>query len=198
MRDSNAYQLVAKIYSAIATTLVFFCCTAVSAQVVGHNNNLSISRVDAGSLQCVFSVNLLPLVHQLLSSQIAYADFLQGFSALSDAAMDNELDKMTKELSAKSFFMLPTGLKLGIKSWQLPSKQTLRDAIKVSLVMVHMPPSAASHIDPIPLQAKVTSKTPISRVQLQLHSALFPIFVAYKEDKFWLTQEIPMAVMDLN
>jgi hypothetical protein len=63
--------------------------------------------------------------------------------------------------------------------------------------MLQMPPNAASHIDPMLIQAKASSKMPVTRVKLQLHPALFPIFVSYKEDKFWLTQEIPVAILDI-
>ena len=52
-------------------------------------------------------------------------------------------------------------------------------------------------MDPMRVQATVSSKVPVTRVQLQLHPALFPILVSYKEDKFWLTQDIPMAIVDL-
>ncbi len=112
--------------------------------------------------------------------------------------MDKELDKLKQALSARSFFTLPTGAKLRLEQWQLPSKQLIREAMKVSLILMQMPPNAASHIDPMMLQAKASSKVPVTRVQLQLHPALFPIFVAHKEDKFWLTPEIPTAIMDIH
>lgn len=143
-------------------------------------------------------VNVLPLLHQVLSPPSVYANFLQDFSELPDAGMDKALDKLSKELTAKSFVNLPDGTKISLKLWQFPSKQQIRDAIKVNLFMLHMPPNAVSHIDPMLVQAKVSSKVPMSRVQLQLHPALLPVFVAYKEDKFWLTQDIPMAILDIN
>jgi hypothetical protein len=93
---------------------------------------------------------------------------------------------------------LPTGAKLRLKQWQLPSKQLIREAMKVSLILMQMPPNAASHIDPMRVQAKASSKVPVTRIQLQLHPVLVPIFVAYKEDKFWLTPEIPTAIVDIH
>ena len=178
--------------------LIFSLTYSAWAQLVGHNNNLELSRIDSKNIQCVLSVNLLQLLHQVLSPQSSYADFLQSFAELSDADMDKALDKLTKALTAKSFLTLPEGAQLSFKLWQLPSKQLIRDAIKVSLVMVHMPPNAASHLDPMLVQARFTGKLPISRVQLQLHPALLPVFVTNKDDKFWLTREIPMAILDIN
>lgn len=171
---------------------------ATVAQAVGHNNQLDITLVDGRHLQCDFSLNLLPLLHRHLAPNSHPGEFLQSFSNLSDAAMDKELDKLTQALSAQSFFTLPTGAKLRLMQWQLPNKQLIRVAMKVSLILIQMPPNAASHIDPMRVQAKASSKVPVSRIQLQLHPALFPIFVANKEDKFWLTPEIPTAIVDIH
>ena len=182
----------------LAASLFFAFPSTTVAQIVGHNNQLDISLVEGRLLQCDFSLNLLPLLYSHLAPKSHPGEFLQSFSKLSDAAMDKELDKLTQALGAQSFFTLPTGTKLRLKHWQLPSKQLIREAMKVSLLLMQMPPNAASHIDPMLVQAKATGKVPVTRVQLQLHPALFPIFVVYKEDKFWLTPEIPTAIMDIN
>ena len=168
------------------------------AQTVGHNNQLDISLVDGSQIQCEFSLNLLPLLHSHLDPKSEPAEFLQRFSKLTDSAMEKELGKLTQALSIQSFFKLPTGAKLSLKQWELPSKALIREAIKVSLLMMQMPLNPASHMDPIRIQAKASSKVPVTRVQLQLHPALFPIFVAHKEDKFWLTPDIPTAIMDIH
>ncbi len=181
----------------LAVSLFFAPPFATVAQTVGHNNQLDITLLEGRHLQCDFSLNLLPLLHSHLAPKSHPGEFLQSFSKLSDAAMDKELDKLTQALSAQSFFTLPTGAKLRLTQWQLPSKQLIREAMKVSLILMQMPPNAASHIDPMMLQAKAFSKVPVTRVQLQVHPALFPIFVAHKEDKFWLTPEIPTAIMDI-
>jgi hypothetical protein len=112
--------------------------------------------------------------------------------------MDKALDQLGKELGAKSFLNLPQGGKISLTHWQFPSKALIRDAIKVSLLILQLPPNAASHMDPMQVQAKASSKVPLSRIQLQLHPALFPIFVTHKDDKFWMTRDIPLAVMDLH
>lgn len=174
------------------------CPFATVAQTVGHNNQLDISLLEDRHLQCDFSLNLLPLLHSHLAPKSHPEEFLQSFLKLSDAAMDKELDKLTRALSDQSFFTLPTGTKLRLKQWQLPSKQLIREVIKVNLLLMQMPPNAAAHIDPMLVQAKASSKVPVTRVQLQLHPALSPIFVVHKQDKFWLTPEIPSAIMDIN
>ncbi len=182
----------------LAASLFFTFPFATVAQTVGHNNQLDISLLEGRHLQCDFSLNLLPLLHSHLAPKSHPEEFLQSFLKLSDAAMDKELNKLTQALSAQSFFTLPTGAKLRLKQWQLPSKQLIREAMKVSLILMQRPPNAASHIDPMRVQAKASSKVPVTRIQLQLHPVLVPIFVAYKEDKFWLTPEIPTAIVDIH
>ncbi len=185
-------------WALLAASFFFAFPFVTVAQTVGHNNQLDIRLLEGRHLQCDFSLNLLPLLYRHLAPNSHPGEFLQSFSKLSDAAMDKELDKLKQALSARSFFTLPTGAKLRLEQWQLPSKQLIREAMKVSLILMQMPPNAASHIDPMMLQAKASSKVPVTRVQLQLHPALFPIFVAHKEDKFWLTPEIPTAIMDIH
>lgn len=199
MKASCIEKFRAFLFSALFAASLFlaFPCTTV-AQTVGHNNQLDISLVEGRLFQCDFSLNLLPLLHSHLAPKSHPGEFLQSFSKLSDGAMDKELDKLTQALSTQSFFTLPTGDKLRFKQWQLPSKQLIREAMKISLLLMQMPPNAASHIDPMLVQAKASSKVPMSRVQLQLHPSLFPIFVANKEDKFWLTPEIPSAIMEIQ
>jgi len=182
----------------LAASLFFTFPFATVAQTVGHNNQLDISLLEDRHLQCDFSLNLLPLLHSHLAPKSHPEEFLHSFLKLSDAAMDKELDKLTRALSDQSFFTLPTGTKLRLKQWQLPSKQLIREVIKVNLLLMQMPPNAAAHIDPMLVQAKASSKVPVTRVQLQLHPALSPIFVVHKQDKFWLTPEIPSAIMDIN
>lgn len=186
---------LAAFFAAICLSALPF---SAAAQPIAHNNQLNISSLDGRQLQCDFSLNLLPLLHSQLEPKSDPAEFLQRFPKLSDAAMDKELGKLTQALSARSFFTLPTGAKISLKQWELPSKALIREAMKVSWLMMQMPPNAASHIDPMQVQVKVSSKVPVSRVQLQLHPALFPIFVAHKEDKFWLTPDIPTAILDIH
>jgi hypothetical protein len=44
----------------------------------------------------------------------------------------------------------------------------------------------------------VQTKHPITRVQLQLPAAMNPILVVFKTDQFWLTDQIPSAIIELN
>ena len=94
---------------------------ATVAQTVGHNNQLAIRLVDGRQIQSDFSLNLLPLLHRHLAPKSDPGEFLQGFSKLTDSAMEKELDKLTQALSAQSFFRWPAGSKLSLKLWQLPS-----------------------------------------------------------------------------
>lgn len=172
--------------------------SSVGAQVVAHNNALEMKKEAATHIRLEFALNLTQVLHAVLAPQTTYADFLQRCAELSDTALTLEMAKASKALTAKSWVTLPSGSKTMLTDWQLPDKQLLRDACKAGTFILQMPPGAASHLDPMPVQAQVQSKRPINRVQLQLHPALHPILVGFKNDKFWLTEQIPMALVDLD
>lgn len=167
------------------------------SQAVAHYNAVELKRESATSVQFAFALNLPQVLHQLLAPQLAYPAFLQTYADLPDPALEREVGKASAALSAKAYFTLPSGVKANLKQWQLPDKQALRDSFKTSLLLLSMPPSLASHLDPVPVLAQVQTKTPINRVQLQLPPALYPIMVSLPQDKFWLTEQIPMAIVEL-
>ncbi|MEI7515716.1 MAG: hypothetical protein WCK81_10010 [Betaproteobacteria bacterium] len=164
---------------------------------MAHYNAVELKRESATSVLLAFSLNLPQVLHQLLAPHLMYPAFLQSYADLPDPALDKELAKASAALTAKAYFTLPSGAKANINRWQLPDKQALRDSFKASLLLLNMPPSASSHLDPVRVLAQVQAKTPINRTQLQLPAALYPIVVRLPQDKFWLTEQIPMAIVEL-
>ena len=182
----------------IAAALFFSFANISAAQAPAHYNALELKRESANSVNFTFALNLPQVLHQVMAPQLSYTSFLQSYADLPDPAFDKEIVKAVTALGAKAYFTLPSGAKVNIKKWQLPDTQLLRQSFKVSLLLLNMPPSPASHLDPVSVRAQAHAKTPISRVlQLQLPSALYPIVVSLSSDKFWLTEQIPMAIVDL-
>lgn len=183
--------------AAFFSVLASPACAQAPAQPLAHYNAAELKRESATSVQFAFALNLPQVLHQVLAPQLTYPAFLQSYADLPDPALDKEIAKAAAALSAKAYFTLPSGAKAHIKQWQLPDRQALRDSFIASLLLLNMPPSAASHLDPVRVLAQVQAKTPISRVQLQLPPALYPIVVSLPNDKFWLTEQIPMAIIEL-
>jgi hypothetical protein len=61
-----------------------------------------------------------------------------------------------------------------------------------------MPDKGIMHVDPLLLTATAQIKSPVSRIQLQLPPEMNPILVSVKSDNFWLTDQIPMAIFQLD
>ena len=185
----------------LAAALFFLCSNLALAQPqpqpLAHYNAVELARESPTSVQFAFALNLPQVLHQVMAPQLQYPAFLQRYADLPDPAFDKEIAKASVALSAQAYFTLPSGAKANIKQWQLPDKLALRDSFKASLILLNMPPGPASHLDPVRVLAQVQAKTPISRVQLQLPPALYPIVVSLPNDKFWLTEQIPMAIIEL-
>ena len=174
-----------------------FNLASAHAPIAAHHNAVELKRESATSVQFAFVLNLPQVLHALLAPRLAYPDFLQSYANLSDPALDKEMAKAGTALSAKAHFTLPSGAKAHLQHWQWPEKQAVRESLKVSLMRLNMPPTATSHPDPVPVWARAQAKTPISWAQLRLPPALFPIAVSLPNDKFWLTEQIPMALVEL-
>lgn len=184
--------------ASIAAALCFSFANISSAQVPAHYNAVQLKRESASSVNFTFALNLPQVLHQLLAPQLAFPVFLQNYADLPDPAFDKEIVKAVTALSSTAYFILPSGVKVNIKKWQLPDSQLLRQSFKVSLLLLNMPPSPASHLDPVNVLAQAQAKTLISRlVQLHLPTTLHPIIVNLPNDKFWLTEQIPMAIVEL-
>ena len=182
-----------------AAALCLLCSNLALAQTqpLAHYNAVELKRESATSVQFAFALNLPQVLHQALAPQLAFPAFLQRYADLPYPALDKEIAKAGVALSAQAYLTLPSGAKAHIKQWRLPDAQALRDSFKASLMLLNMPPSPASHLDPVQVLAQVQAKTPISRVQLQLPPALYPVVVSLPNDKFWLTEQIPMAIVEL-
>jgi len=100
-------------------------------------------------------------------------------------------------LTANSNFTLTTGSKVNFKNWQLPNIQALRVSFKLSLMLIDLPPSiqAQAHLDPVKVFSEAQSKSSLNTVQLKLPLAFYPILVNVQNDNFWLTDQIPTAII---
>jgi len=192
-------NLLHKAAAFLAADLFFISSNSAWAQLqpVAHYNAVELKRESPTSVQFAFALNLPQVLHQVLAPKLQYPSFLQNYANLPDPAFDKELAKASAALSAKAYFTLPSGAKAHLKLWQLPDRQALRDSFKASLMLLNMPPGPASHLDPVRVLAQAQAKTPIGRAQLQLPPALYPIVVSLANDKFWLTEQIPMAIVEL-
>lgn len=163
-----------------------------------HFNQVEVKRETKEKLIFVFSLNLTQALHQLLAPQLPFAEFLTKYAELPEFDFQNGLKSATSQLSGSSFLIVSSGAKVILKNWQLPSTNALRESLKTNLFLLQLPPGPQSHLPPSVVQAETQTKTGINRAQLQLHKALHPIFVKVQQDQFWLTEQIPMAVVNFE
>ena len=163
-----------------------------------HFNQVEVRRENKEKIIFVFSLNLPQALHQLLAPQSPFAEFLTKYAELPELDFQNALKSATSQLAGSSFFVVSSGAKVNFKNWQLPSTNALRESFKANLFLLQLPPGPQSHLPPAVVQAEVQTKTAINRAQLQLPKALHPIFVKVQQDQFWLTDQIPMAVVNLE
>jgi hypothetical protein len=143
-------------------------------------------------------LNLTHVLHQVLAPQTPLADFLKTYSDASDKELQTALTKAATQLGDKSFVLLPSGSKVSIRQWQLPPLAAMREALKAHAFLTEMPSATPVHVPPMWVQAHGQSKAPVSRAQLQVHKALHPVWVIHQQDQFWLTDQIPLAIVSFE
>jgi hypothetical protein len=143
-------------------------------------------------------LNLTHVLHQVLAPQSSLGDFLKTYSDAPDKELQTALTKAAAQLGDKSFLLLPSGSKVSIRPWQLPPLAALREALKAHAFLMEMPSATPVHVPPMWVQAHGQSKTPVGRAQLHVHKALHPVWVIHQQDQFWLTDQIPLAIVSFE
>jgi hypothetical protein len=163
-----------------------------------HYNQMDIKREGGNRFVFSLSLNLTHVLHQVLAPQSSLADFLKTYSDASDKELQTALAKAATQLGDKSFLLLPSGSKVSIRPWQLPPLAALREALKAHAFLTEMPSATPVHVPPMWVQAHGQSKTPVGRARLQVHKALHPVWVIHQQDQFWLTDQIPLAIVSFE
>jgi len=172
-------------------------CGSSFAQEKAHYNSAELRRDGDRKIAVTLYLNLPQVMHQLVSPKQPLKVFLKNYSDLPDKQLEKEMANVVSILAANSNLTLTTGLKVNFKNWQLPDIQSLRESFKLSLMLMDLPPNiqAQFHLDPVKVSSEVQSKSSLNTVQLKLPSAFFPILVSNQNDNFWLTDQIPTAII---
>lgn len=187
-----------RIYKAILliAVILFMPSGMLNAGITAHPNSLEVTRDGTSTITFTFLLNLPEIFHQIFSPQSNYSAFLKSQIALSDDMLEAELVRVATIFSEQTVILNTSGEKIRLQAWKLPEKKVLREVFKTALVVDNLADNEIFHVDPMPVIAKAFAKYSVFRVQLQLPSVMRPIFVNLKNDKFWLTNQIPMAIVD--
>jgi len=170
----------------------------VSAQSVAHPNTLAIVPEDGKNLVFQFSLNVPQVLHQLLSPSTPFSAFLQNHAHMPSASWAAALQKAKAKLASSGVLSLPRGRPIRLQSWQWPDPDAITQSLKAQELMLQMAEPSRPHLDPVRVLARLQTPGPIHQAQLQLPSALYPIEVTIKNDTFWLTSQIPLAMVTLQ
>ncbi len=170
-----------------------FICSAAAV----HNNQVALVRVGPEKLSFVFDLNMGPLLNRLVAPQLTFDEFLSKYSKIGVVEFRNDLAKASKSLEMDCQILTPDGATYRLSDWQLPDAAQLQVLIKKSIFLSQMDPEQA-HIEPVTVKAQVVSKKPLYRLKLHLPNYLMPVWVVNGEnDKFWLTEKMPIQIIDI-
>ncbi len=173
-------------------------CGCSFAQEKGHYNSAELRRENERTVSLTLYLNLPQLLHQVLAPKLSIGDFLKNYSELSDIQLDKEISKASSILTARTYFILPSGSKVNFKKWQFPSSQAVRESFKLSILLILLPAvvQGQNHLDPVKVASEAQTKSSLNTIQLQLPSEFHPILVKVQNDTFWMTEQIPTALVN--
>ena len=167
-------------------------------QSTAHPNALTIARDDGNVLVFQFSLNLPQMLHQLLSPATTFPTFLQNHAHMPLPAWERALQNAKRLLAASGVLTVPGGRPIRLQAWQWPDSEAIAQSLKAQEILLPIAQTSSLHLDPVPVQARLQSPKPIRQAQLQLPVALYPIEVTIQSDKFWLTSQIPLAMVNFQ
>ena len=186
--------IVLEVFFGFLTLFFSYCLPCHAADV--HINQAVIIKSGPNSIDLSFLISPTPFFHGLIAPKLSLANFIKTYAEKSPVELQKELDSVSKKLEAGSYLTFPWGDKANFKDWKLPSGEQLQYMLKQNILILDLPANFEAHLDPIKVEAKVNSKNPIQRVQIQFEPNFYPIFVTHRDDKFWLTNQIPISVID--
>jgi hypothetical protein len=176
------------------TLFMSYCFQCQAADV--HINQVVLKKSTSNSIDFSFLISPTPFFHGLIAPKLSLANFIKTYAEKSPLELQKDLDLISKKLEAGSFLTFHWGDKAILKDWKLPSGEQFQYMLKQNILILDLPANFEAHLEPIKVEAKVNSKSPIQRVQIQLEPNFYPIFVTHRDDKFWLTNQIPVSIID--
>ena len=177
--------------------LLLMACVQFSFAGDVHTNQMEMKRHSATSLSMDFFVDPAKFCYLLMAPHNTYEYFLKFYSEMPAEEFKKEWSSSIKKLESENFIMMPSGVKVPLKQWTFPSEDALQGFLKKAQLIIGLPANFRSHLEPVLVTAVAQSKTPLNRVQLNLSQKFHPILVQYKQDRVWLTSQIPVELFDL-
>ena len=193
MRQSKIFNTL---FAPILFVVMYAVPTTSCIAGVAHINQVEIKKESPALLRFEFNINPTQLLHQIMAPTMPFPVFLKTYAEFPEAAFQKALDKGIKKLESESYVHYPSGIKIALKQWQLPSVAQFQNLLKQNLIIVDLPASFQSHMEPITISATALGKVPFTRVQLGLSPAFFPVQARYQQDAAWFTQQLPVSLFD--
>jgi len=174
------------------------CLYAGTLSSQPHYNQLIITRESPTKLILTFSVNVAPLLNKILAPTLKTDIFLKQYSNITAEQLKKELKPGLVELQSKSVVYTPSGSKYELTNIQFAEPSALLNMLKDEVAIQQVPPEFQAHLDPLVFKAEIQGNEPLYRVKLQMSNALMPLWVINTErDKFWLTDLIPLSIINI-
>jgi len=163
-----------------------------------HFNTLSIFRDKGSRVVFNFEMNLSLVMGKILDPQLSHEEFLTKLFTFSDDKFQKTIQIVQKELETKSTVSTPQGLNYNLINWQFPDIKRLWFLFSNESAYLKFSTQLQAHVDPVVIKAEIPASHAMQRARLTLPESLMPILVINGvHDKFWLSEQIPLAVLDI-
>ena len=159
-------------------------------------NTASLLKSGPKTIALSFQLDPSATLHRALKPEMPFDAFLARYADMPMAEFQVELTKAQTALARDIRINGPDGKKMALNSWKWQDAQTWKDMLRAQLLISLATPNELGHLQQTAASAQAISPRPISHVQVSLPRAMNPILVrSSPTDAFWLTDQIPQAIV---
>ena len=155
-----------------------------------------VQKMDDGSIALEFLLDPALLMFKALAPETTLPLFLKRYAEMKPDVFDSELKKLKVQLAKGIKLQGPDGRALGQSAWKWPPGSDWQDIIKTQKIMLDALSNEEGHLPQIKLNIVLKGGKNLTRAQVSLHPSIHPILVRnMPSDDFWLTDQIPVAII---
>ena len=169
---------------------------AQAHQVQDHQARLS--KINAKEVSLQLALDPATVLHRVVAPSQPFSEFVSWAAQLKGAEFQAIFSKMQKSMAKGVRLVGPDGSALVLSGWEWPTAQQWQDRLKAQVILSQVNTQDDTHLPQVKVAFTAKNARPVTHLQVRLPDFTWPILVVSEpSDKFWLNEQMPVAVVQL-
>lgn len=167
------------------SALLLLAAAFASAHELQANRATLVLR-ERNHLTLTLYVDYPRALHQALSPEVAFPEFIAVHAAMTPAEFQSELDRAQTKFESATQMVLPEGEALVLSHWTWPEASALQASLQQRAMQLIVAPEEHAHIEPDEIQAEATASADVGTLSLSLPREFGQVLVVwYSPQQRW-------------